>query len=137
MTVFSLYVINRSGGLIYNVDFVDVPKLDGNAYLRLASTFHSMHAISTELAPIAGKGGITALEADTFRLHCLQSITGFKFFVLVDKSHQHIESQLAVIHEIFSDYVCKNPFYEMDMPIRCDKWDQQLLAYMTEVNKER
>eukprot|EP00762_Andalucia_godoyi_P004585 ANDGO_05138.mRNA.1 Trafficking protein particle complex subunit 4 len=135
MVVYSLYVINRSGGLIYNSDFMDVPKLDGNAYLRLASTFHSMHAISNELAPVAGRGGITVVDTDAFRLHCLQTLTGFKFFVIVDPKHANVDLLLASIYEIFADYVCKNPFYELDMPIRVELWEQHISHLMAESNK--
>jgi len=44
--IFSLYVINKAGGLIYQKDFASIPKLQANDYLRLASTFHGLHAIS-------------------------------------------------------------------------------------------
>ncbi|KAJ0500027.1 putative trafficking protein particle complex subunit [Helianthus annuus] len=34
-----------------------------------------MHAISQQLSPIQGCSGIELLEADTFDLHCFQSLT--------------------------------------------------------------
>lgn len=55
--------------------------MDTNDSLRLASLWHSMHAISQQLSPVAGCLGIELLEADTFDLHCFQSLTG-KSFVL-------------------------------------------------------
>lgn len=50
--------------------------MDTNDSLRLASLWHSMHAISQQLSPVAGCTGIELLEADTFDLHCFQSLTG-------------------------------------------------------------
>jgi hypothetical protein len=35
-------------------DLSPVPKLGGNEYLRLASTFHSLHAISKQVRTISG-----------------------------------------------------------------------------------
>lgn len=43
----SLYIINKSGGLVYQQDLsAAAPKLSSNDHLRLGSTFHSMHAIA-------------------------------------------------------------------------------------------
>jgi len=40
---------------------------------------------------------------------------------------------LKRIYEMYSDYVLKNPFYSLEMPIRCESFDtnlQQLLEQM-------
>lgn len=50
--------------------------MDTNDSLRVASLWHSMHAISQQLSPTVGCLGIELLEADTFDLHCFQSLTG-------------------------------------------------------------
>jgi trafficking protein particle complex subunit 4 len=43
----SLYIINKSGGLVYQQDLSSAaPHLSTNDHLRLGSTFHSMHAIA-------------------------------------------------------------------------------------------
>lgn len=107
--IYSLYIINKSGGLIFykveienfiqskqicydllpfctdfNVlgkqnmfqDYGSAGRMDTNDSLRLASLWHSMHAISQQLSPVTGCLGIELLEADTFDLHCFQSLTG-------------------------------------------------------------
>jgi len=57
-------------------DYGTQGRLDTNDSLRLASLWHSMHAISKELSPVGGCTGIELLEADTFDLHCFQALTG-------------------------------------------------------------
>ena len=32
------------------------------------------------------------------------------------------------MYELYTDYALKNPFYEVEMPIRCDLFDQNLAA---------
>jgi len=32
------------------------------------------------------------------------------------------------VYELYADYVLKNPFYEAEMPIRCEAFDVQLAA---------
>ncbi len=43
---------------------------------------------------------------------------GVKFIVMADSTHQKVGELLAKIYELYSDYVLKNPFYSVDMPIR-------------------
>ena len=46
--------------------------------------FHSLYAISVQLSPEVGSSGIQKLEAETFTLHCHQTVTGVKFIVITD-----------------------------------------------------
>ena len=39
---------------------------------------------------------------------------------------QYMESLLKFVYELYTDYVLKNPFYEMEMPIRCELFDINL-----------
>ena len=71
-----LFIINRSGGLIYNKNLdTSSSNLTSNDWLRLGSTFHGLHAIATQIAPIKSNG-IEKLETDIFSLMCFQSQTG-------------------------------------------------------------
>uniref|UniRef100_A0A7M4EH01 Trafficking protein particle complex subunit n=1 Tax=Crocodylus porosus TaxID=8502 RepID=A0A7M4EH01_CROPO len=52
------------------------PRLSSNEKLMLASMFHSLFAIGSQLSPEPGSSGIEMLETDTFKLHCFQTLTG-------------------------------------------------------------
>ncbi|OBS58486.1 hypothetical protein A6R68_10351 [Neotoma lepida] len=102
------------------------PRLTSNEKLMLASMFHSLFAIGSQLSPEQGSSGIEMLETDTFKLHCFQTLTGIKFVVLADPRQAGIDSLLRKIYEIYSDFALKNPFYSLEMPIRCELFDQNL-----------
>ncbi|KAH7426919.1 hypothetical protein KP509_10G022000 [Ceratopteris richardii] len=85
-----------------------------------------MHAISQQLSPTTGCGGIDILEADTFVLRCFQSLPGTKFFVVAEPGSQGLDALLKNIYDLYVDYVLKNPFYEVEMPIRCELFDLSL-----------
>ncbi|XP_074256802.1 trafficking protein particle complex subunit 4 isoform X1 [Saimiri boliviensis] len=102
------------------------PRLTSNEKLMLASMFHSLFAIGSQLSPEQGSSGIEMLETDTFKLHCYQTLTGIKFVVLADPRQAGIDSLLRKIYEIYSDFALKNPFYSLEMPIRCELFDQNL-----------
>lgn len=72
----SLYIVNKSGGLMYHRDLSPTAKFaDNNEYLQAASTFHSLILFSKQLAPVPS-GGITSVDAPTFSLYCYTSPTG-------------------------------------------------------------
>ena len=100
--------------------------------LRLGSAFHGLHAITTQIAPLIS-GGIEKLETEKYQLNCFQSLTGFKFILTSFLGTADVDTVLHVIYELFADYVLKNPFYEMDMPIRCDLFNQKLDLTMDKV----
>ncbi|EQC25719.1 hypothetical protein SDRG_16421 [Saprolegnia diclina VS20] len=134
----SLYVINKAGGLIYHEDLsAEAPKLNANDHLRLGSTFHSIHAIAGLAAPLLSKG-IVSMETDAFRLQCFQALTGTKFFVtaLPSMGALELEAILRSIYEIYADYVLKNPFYELEMPIRCSLFHTNLRVLVDRVNAD-
>ena len=43
---------------------------------------------------------------------------GVKFIVVTGKTQPKVPELLRKIYELYSDYVLKNPFYSLDMPIK-------------------
>lgn len=129
--IYSLYIINKAGGLVYQHNFGDGhPKLSVNDYLVLASTFQSVHAISTKLSPFASSTGIEELEAESFKLFCFQTATGTKFLLTTDPLQIGADTILKKIYELYCDFVLKSPFHTPEMPIKSDLFDQNLLKYV-------
>jgi hypothetical protein len=46
-----------------------------------------------------------------------------KFFVIADPNHADLDSFLQRVYTLYADYVLKNPFYELEQPIRCEQFD--------------
>lgn len=102
-----LFIINRSGGLIYNRNISSsAPSLSTNDWLRMGSTFHSLHAIVGQVAPIKSDG-IKNLDTDTFTLSCLQTLSGVKFVVTATPGTHGLDAFLKAMYELYSDYVLK------------------------------
>ncbi len=48
-----LFIVNKSGGLIFHRSLgPTAPKIGTNEWLRIGSTFHSLHAIAAEASPV-------------------------------------------------------------------------------------
>ncbi|KAI9885523.1 MAG: hypothetical protein M1823_002662 [Watsoniomyces obsoletus] len=133
--VFALIIINRAGGLIYQRDFHEgLNKLSVNDYLVLAGTFHGVHAITTRLNPLPTPGvpspGLELLESDHFRMQCFQTLTGTKFLLFTEPNQPNVDIIVRRVYELYADYVMKNPFYQIDMPVKCEAFDRHLAAYI-------
>jgi hypothetical protein len=174
--VYSLIIINKAGGLIYQKDFAEgLNKLSINDYLVLAGTFHGfvalpttfrssiqltpsrVHAITTRLYPLSHPpinsspnisrtsnpipaerpdppSGIEVLETENFRLQCFSTLTGTKFLLFTEPQQPNVDTTLRKIYELYADYVMKNPFYQMEMPVRCEAFDRKLAGYLRPLN---
>ncbi|QUC18273.1 uncharacterized protein UV8b_02514 [Ustilaginoidea virens] len=152
MTVFALIIINKAGGLVYNKTFYEggLRKISTNDYLVLAGTFHGVHAIASRLNPVRPtalapgtngvvnrpepSSGLEVLETENFRLQCFNTLTGTKFLLFTDSTQANVDVTIKRMYDLYSDYVMKNPFYALEMPIRCDIFDRKLSSYIREIN---
>ena len=126
----ALFIVNKAGGLVYTKQWTELG-LTGNEYLQLASTFHSVHLISAQVSPVGRGTGIERMETAGFTLQCLQTLTGLKLFATARKGTQGVGAFLGEVYVAYSDYVCKNPWHEPDMPIRFELFDQAVEAART------
>ncbi|EDW80419.1 uncharacterized protein Dwil_GK18753 [Drosophila willistoni] len=111
------------------------PKMTTNEKIFLASMFYPLFAIASQLSPEPKSSGIELLEADTFTLHCFQTLTGVKFIVISETGLNGMDLLLRKVYELYSDYVLKNPFYSLEMPIRCELFDTKLQELLSQVEK--
>lgn len=112
--------------------------MSANEKIILASTFHGISGIAAQLTPaqLCGRSpldfirprGITAVEAQKFKLYCFNTPTGLKFLLIVtpNLAPQTAENLCKKTYELFCDYVLKNPFYDTDMPVRCAAFEKEI-----------
>ncbi|MCJ1408924.1 hypothetical protein MMC19_003001 [Ptychographa xylographoides] len=160
--VYSLLIINKAGGLVYQRDFhAGLTKLSTNDYLVLAGTFHGVHAITRSLtpapllfpnnsssannnnnntslstaitasaAPRTAATGLEVLETALFRLTCFQTPSGTKFLLFTEPQQPNVDVVMRKVYELYADYVMKNPFYQLEMPVRCEAFERHLVGYV-------
>lgn len=111
------------------------PKMTTNEKIFLASMFYPLFAIASQLSPEPRSSGIEVLEADTFKLHCFQTLTGVKFITIAEPHQIGMDALLRRIYELYADYALKNPFYSLEMPIRCELFETNLQTLLEQVEK--
>lgn len=55
--------------------------------------------------------------------------------IIADPTHTGLEQLLKKIYELYSDFALKNPFYSLEMPIRCELFDTNLQALLEQADK--
>ncbi|EWC45140.1 hypothetical protein DRE_06028 [Drechslerella stenobrocha 248] len=142
--VYAVLILNKAGGLIYQRDFnPGLQKLSSNDYLILAGTFHGqvslasaaraqVHAITSQISPTneTTSSGLEVLESENFVMRCFQTLTGTKFLVFAEPRQPNLDVVVRRVYELYADYVMKNPFYQIEMPIRSEGFDRHLAAYI-------
>jgi len=61
---------------------------------------------------------------------CFQTPTGSKFLLFTEPAHSNTDVILRKCYELYSDYVMKNPFYSLEMPIRCEKFERAVQGWV-------
>lgn len=129
----AIYIISSNGSLIF--DYHSQPSnLNADKNIVLASLFYACYANSEQIGlsfahpdqpsyQLHQSIGIKTLEAHNFRLDCFETMTKVKFVVISDLSIPggvNKQDLLKKIYELYADYVMKNPFYTLNMPINSD-----------------
>lgn len=70
------------------------------------------------------------MTTQTFELHCYQTLTGTKFLLFCEVGQPNAEGILRRCYECYADYVMKNPFYQLEMPIRVEAFERVLAAWI-------
>lgn len=129
-----LSYLSRPENFPVNIKF-GRPRLRSNECIMLASTFHSLYAISVQLSPVPQSSGIREIEARGFKISCLQTVTGTKFLTLSDPA-QDTSLVLKRLHQFYADFALKSPFYTLEMPVRLELFDAKMEVFLKEVNSQ-
>lgn len=173
MKIYSIYILNKAGGLIYQNDLnPGHSKLSADDYLVLAGTLHGVHAIATRLRPDRSKYsgednntinsaiinlgksrlpnsnrlGLQSIETDFFSLYVFQTLTGIKFIIVtspapvnkvstslaqseLNKQNEVVSDYFKHFYAYYCDYVMKDPFYSLDMPIKSVIFDSMVSEF--------
>jgi len=59
-------------------------------------------------------------------MSCYQAPTGTKFLLFTEPAMDpaKVEEKMRKLYECYAEYVMRNPFYSLEMPIRSDKFDR-------------
>lgn len=82
------------------------------------------------------KTGLRCVNTEKFNMFVHQTVSGLKIIILTstDLSEYQISNFQITIHKLYADYVMKNPFYSLDMPIRIKLFDERIMSAVINYN---
>mmetsp|Transcript_16740 Transcript_16740/g.23706 ORF Transcript_16740/g.23706 Transcript_16740/m.23706 type:complete len:87 (-) Transcript_16740:597-857(-) len=60
------------------------------------------------------------VEGNGIVMCCFQTRTGVKFVITAEPGTSNLDQILREVYVLYSECALKDPFYELDMPIRCE-----------------
>ncbi|CAK9438544.1 uncharacterized protein LODBEIA_P27680 [Lodderomyces beijingensis] len=81
-----------------------------------------------QLGSDSNRSGLKSLETDLFNLYIFQTVSGLKFILITTSNLDDFQVKSTnelfnLLYVAYTDYVMKNPFYSLDMPIKCSLFD--------------
>ena len=118
MVVYEVWLVNRSGLLVYNRAFErergDTAVVSADQLVNLASWTYSMNGFARELS--SSSGGLEMVEGTDITMHIHRTATSLMWVIVTDPATtgQQVTPLFNEIYSMYSDHVMKNPLYQMD-----------------------
>lgn len=123
MPIHLLWIINKSGQLVYNHFFagkecVGEHARSGDSQMTMASVMYGLHGMSRQIAPVPADvldcDGISLIEGSEHNILMFETPTGVKFVLFADTQTRDASLLFNQLYQAYADYVLKNPFYGLD-----------------------
>lgn len=78
----------------------------------------------------SNKTGLRCVQTEKFNMFVHQTVSGVKIilFTSTNLNEYNISDFQNKIYRLYSDYVMKNPFYSLEMPIRIKLFDDKIIS---------
>ncbi|RVD92590.1 transport particle complex subunit [Tubulinosema ratisbonensis] len=119
--ILQFFIINKSGGLIYKYERSSSTQI--NKLLVLSSTIHSLCTMFEKIYPCEKKidsKQMIRLDGRTITFYKTGTEVSF-VFVSTESCYKIIK----IVYKMYCDFVSKDPFYEIDMPIKNDLFNPE------------
>jgi trafficking protein particle complex subunit 4 len=124
---YNFFIVNKIGLLIYDKKFPGSAVLDSSDLIRYGATLSALHLLTAIVTPPGQKkSGFKFINSKSFKLCCYQTQTGVKFCLVSDPNTMDMEKLCKQAYQHYSDFVLKNPFYELEQQIRFEGYDRAI-----------
>ncbi|WLF77896.1 hypothetical protein PVL30_001619 [Lodderomyces elongisporus] len=101
------------------------------------NSLHNSSILTTgkSLSADSNRSGLKSIETDIFNLYIFQTTSGLKFILITtpnlnDAGKKQTSELFSQLYVAYSDFVMKNPFYSLDMPIKCSLFDERVRSLL-------
>ncbi|ELP88216.1 synbindin, putative [Entamoeba invadens IP1] len=127
--IHTVMIINKAGTSRWMKNYTEKMQYrKENDPLIFASSFHGFSIVASQICPTLKESeGIQKIQTNNFVLQCLHTKTGVKFIVIGSlQSAPILGDFLKELYKLYADYVLKDPFIILEMPIRSKKFEAKV-----------
>ncbi len=116
------FIINKAGGMIYKYTKSTENKI--NSLIILASTIHSLNELTRNIFDIYDFSQV--IEMKNINIYIYRTLTNTMFVFSVSKEYKTPVFEIFKnVYKHYCDSVLINPFYQLEMPINCKKFNPE------------
>ncbi|KAK3095874.1 hypothetical protein FSP39_020179 [Pinctada imbricata] len=134
MTVYSLYVFDRTGTCLYYTEWNRKKHSDiarDEEFKLMYGMIYSIKSFVNRISPTDLKDGFLNFKTNRYKLNFYETASGMKFIMTTDLTVGNIRD---VLHQIYSniylEYVVRNPLCELGQPISSELFHTKLDEYV-------
>ena len=131
--IYGFYLFSRTGVCLYDLELVKFQQqTSADEHKRflfgVLRTFRNFaHFVSHEPKDHI----VRVVTTSSFRLYVYMTRTGFRFAILSSLETPRLDQTLSHLHQLYVEYVAKNPLYAVGQRIQCDRYHKEVKRHLT------
>ncbi|KAJ5070974.1 trafficking protein particle complex subunit 1 [Anaeramoeba ignava] len=133
--IYNLFIFSKDNKCLYYYEWNRPLKADSLDYEKenLSGLLIAICDFVSKISPIK-PSFFKSYSTSSYKLHYYESLSGFRMAILTDPTTGDLTDSLEYIYgELFTNYVMKNPLYEIGQEIKSQKFIYELDLYISKL----
>eukprot|EP00037_Helgoeca_nana_P037700 m.17160 g.17160 ORF g.17160 m.17160 type:complete len:144 (+) comp9238_c0_seq1:187-618(+) len=138
--IFNFYLFDRNGECLYHQEWKRLSanrrseEAQADAAKLMFGMLYSLKDFVKRISPSVPYEGFRHYITGSYKLNCVESMTGLKLVLTTDVNVGDIQQDLREIYKIYIKYAVKNATYECGEPIQLEMFKDNLDVFVRKLS---